>query len=58
MKETDRECIFWKNKYGQGIVLRGNLADIVQKACDTEGITPEEFFKKAMEEYMKEYSHE
>jgi hypothetical protein len=52
--KTDSECIFWKNQYGQGLILRGKLADEVRMACAAQGITPEELLRRALDEKIKE----
>ena len=57
MKEeykTDWEIKVWKNQYGQGIILRGKLAEQVEDLCQHEGITPKEFVERAIKNYVEE----
>ena len=43
---------YWGNQHGHGIVIEGPLAEQVQQACDLRGWTPEEFLKRALDNYF------
>jgi hypothetical protein len=50
---TDRELIWWVNQYGNGIVIKGDLAKRIAIACSITGETPEEFVMKSIDKKIK-----
>jgi len=50
----ERELIYWANQYGQGIILKGELARKVEAAASLVGETPEEFIMKAIDKKIND----
>jgi hypothetical protein len=51
---SDRELIYWANQHGQGIVVKGKLAEKIEAAAALTGETPVEFLLKAIDRKIEE----
>jgi hypothetical protein len=52
---SDRELIWWGNQYGNGIVIKGDLANKIEDACAVTGETPKEFLLRVIDERILDY---
>ncbi len=51
---SDRELIYWANQHGQGIVVKGKLAERIEAAAALTGETPIEFLLRAIDRKIEE----
>ncbi len=50
--DVTKECRVYGNQHGTWVVLTGELADRIDKACKALNITPEEFVKRALTDFV------